>query len=113
MCAVMMRQCRPEHEGADFILQASVQLLLAGLVGLYFWRGRAGRVLTPDGYRCSRADDRRQLSYGCLSYTATPSGMEYQSCFSLTQTCAVGLMMLVSDKVEGLSLIFSGSSGLK
>lgn len=31
--AVMMRQCRPEHEGADFSLQASVQLLLAGLVG--------------------------------------------------------------------------------
>jgi MFS family permease len=31
--AVMMRQCRPEHEGADFTLQASVQLLLAGLVG--------------------------------------------------------------------------------
>ncbi|WP_298185775.1 MFS transporter [uncultured Pseudomonas sp.] len=31
--ALMMRQCRPEHEGADFTLQASVQLLLAGLVG--------------------------------------------------------------------------------
>ncbi|WP_425917760.1 MFS transporter [Pseudomonas sp. GWSMS-1] len=31
--AVMMHQCRPEHEGADFTLQASVQLLLAGLVG--------------------------------------------------------------------------------
>ena len=55
----------------------------------------------------------RQLSYRCLSYTATPSGMAYQSCFSLTQICAVGLMMLVSDKFEGLSLIFSGSSGLK
>jgi MFS family permease len=31
--AVMMQQCRAEHEGADFTLQASVQLLLAGLVG--------------------------------------------------------------------------------
>ncbi|MBX9915456.1 MAG: MFS transporter [Pseudomonadaceae bacterium] len=31
--AVMMRLCRPEHEGADFTLQACVQLLLAGLVG--------------------------------------------------------------------------------
>jgi MFS family permease len=31
--AAMMRQCRPEHEGADFTLQACVQLLLAGLVG--------------------------------------------------------------------------------
>ena len=31
--AVMMSHCRAEHEGADFTLQASVQLLLAGLVG--------------------------------------------------------------------------------
>ena len=31
--AVMMRQCRAEHEGADFTLQACVQLLLAGVVG--------------------------------------------------------------------------------
>ena len=31
--AVMMRQCRAEHEGADFTLQASAQLILAGLVG--------------------------------------------------------------------------------
>jgi MFS family permease len=31
--AVMMRRCRPGHEGADFTLQASVQVLLAGLVG--------------------------------------------------------------------------------
>ena len=31
--AVMMSQCRPEHEGADFTLQASAQLLLAGIVG--------------------------------------------------------------------------------
>ncbi len=31
--AVMMSQCRPEHEGADFTLQASAQLLLAGVVG--------------------------------------------------------------------------------
>jgi predicted MFS family arabinose efflux permease len=45
--AVMMRQCRPEHEGADFTLQASVQLLLAGLVGassgvLANWLGYQG-----------------------------------------------------------------------
>lgn len=31
--AVMMSRCRPEHEGADFTLQASTQLLLVGLVG--------------------------------------------------------------------------------
>jgi MFS family permease len=31
--AVMMRRCRPGHEGADFTLQASAQVLLAGLVG--------------------------------------------------------------------------------
>ena len=31
--AVMMQKCRPEHEGADFTLQASAQVLLAGLVG--------------------------------------------------------------------------------
>lgn len=31
--AVMMSLCRAEHEGADFTLQASTQLLLAGLVG--------------------------------------------------------------------------------
>ena len=31
--AVMMGRCRPEHEGADFTLQASAQLLLSGLVG--------------------------------------------------------------------------------
>jgi MFS family permease len=31
--AVMMRMCRPEHEGADFTLQASAQILLAGVVG--------------------------------------------------------------------------------
>ena len=31
--ARMMRRCRPEHEGADFTLQASAQVLLAGLVG--------------------------------------------------------------------------------
>ena len=44
--ALMMRQCRPEHEGADFTLQASLQLLLAGLVGatsglLATWLGYA------------------------------------------------------------------------
>ncbi len=31
--AVMMQRCRPEHEGADFTLQASAQVLLAGIVG--------------------------------------------------------------------------------
>jgi MFS family permease len=31
--AVMMRMCRPEHEGADFTLQASAQILLAGIIG--------------------------------------------------------------------------------
>jgi hypothetical protein len=29
----MMRMCRPEHEGADFTLQASAQILLAGVIG--------------------------------------------------------------------------------
>ncbi|GAB3554031.1 MFS transporter [Noviherbaspirillum agri] len=31
--AVMMNQCRPEHEGADFTLQACAQVVLAGVVG--------------------------------------------------------------------------------
>ncbi len=31
--AAMMRMSRPEHEGADFTLQASAQLLLSGFVG--------------------------------------------------------------------------------
>lgn len=31
--AVMMGRCRPAHEGADFTLQASAQVLLSGLVG--------------------------------------------------------------------------------
>lgn len=33
--AAMMRQCRPDHEGADFTLQAAVQLLLGGIVGAF------------------------------------------------------------------------------
>ncbi|MBS7662660.1 MFS transporter [Pseudomonas lalucatii] len=48
--AAMMRQCRAEHEGADFTLQASAQLLLGGLVGaasglLATWLGYAGLFL--------------------------------------------------------------------
>lgn len=31
--AVMMNQCRPEHEGADFTIQASAQVVLSGIVG--------------------------------------------------------------------------------
>ena len=31
--AAMMSVCRPQHEGADFTLQASMQILLAGFVG--------------------------------------------------------------------------------
>jgi hypothetical protein len=31
--AGMMCMCRAEHEGADFTVQASVQVLLAGVVG--------------------------------------------------------------------------------
>ena len=59
--AAMMRQCRAEHEGADFTLQASVQLLLAGLVGassgwlaqqlgfagLFTWAGLLGLLALP------------------------------------------------------------------
>jgi hypothetical protein len=29
----MMQKCRPEHEGGDVTLQASAQVLFAGLVG--------------------------------------------------------------------------------
>ncbi|SER29691.1 Major Facilitator Superfamily protein [Pseudomonas cuatrocienegasensis] len=48
--AAMMRMCRPEHEGADFTLQASAQLLLAGVVGassgaLAKWLGYDGLFL--------------------------------------------------------------------
>lgn len=31
--AMMMNQCRPEHEGADFTIQACVQVVLAGVAG--------------------------------------------------------------------------------
>ena len=31
--AAMMRQCRPDHEGADYTLQASAQVLLGSVVG--------------------------------------------------------------------------------
>lgn len=31
--AAMMQWCRPEHEGADFTLQASIQVMFAGLIG--------------------------------------------------------------------------------
>ena len=31
--AVMMNRCRPEHEGADFTIQACAQVVLAGIVG--------------------------------------------------------------------------------
>jgi len=31
--AMMMNQCRPEHEGADFTLQACSQVVLAGVIG--------------------------------------------------------------------------------
>lgn len=52
--AVMMHQCRREHEGADFTLQASVQLLLAGLVGatsglLAKWLGYQALFLCAGG----------------------------------------------------------------
>lgn len=31
--AAMMNQCRPEHEGADFTIQACAQVILAGIIG--------------------------------------------------------------------------------
>lgn len=31
--AMMMNQCRPEHEGADFTIQACAQVVLAGVIG--------------------------------------------------------------------------------
>lgn len=44
--AAMMRQCRPDHEGADFTLQASLQLLLGGVVGAL-----SGVLATQLGYQ--------------------------------------------------------------
>lgn len=43
--AAMMQRCRAEHEGADYTLQASIQLLLAGLVG-----GASGVIADAVGY---------------------------------------------------------------
>lgn len=48
--ALMMNQCRPEHEGADFTIQACAQVLIAGLIGamsglLVKWLGYEGHFL--------------------------------------------------------------------
>ena len=48
--AVMMDQCRPEHEGADFTIQACAQVVLAGIVGSLSglsakWLGYEGHFL--------------------------------------------------------------------
>jgi MFS family permease len=43
--ALMMQRCRPEHEGADYTLQASAQILLAGVVG-----GASGVIAKSFGY---------------------------------------------------------------
>jgi hypothetical protein len=47
---MMMNQCRPEHEGADFTIQACAQVILAGIVGsvsglLAKWLGYEGHFL--------------------------------------------------------------------
>ena len=44
--AAMMRQCRPEHEGADYTLQASAQLLLGSVIG-----GASGALANLLGFR--------------------------------------------------------------
>ena len=46
--AMMMNQCRAEHEGADFTLQACAQVVLAGLVGSL--SGVAAKWLGYDGH---------------------------------------------------------------
>ena len=43
--AAMMRQCRPAHEGADYTLQASAQVLLGSVVG-----GASGALAKVFGY---------------------------------------------------------------
>lgn len=45
--AAMMRQCRPGHEGADYTIQASAQLLLGSLVGSA--SGALAKLLGYDG----------------------------------------------------------------
>ena len=52
--AAMMRQCRPGHEGADFTLQASTQILLGGFVGAA--SGVLAKALGYDGlFLCAGA----------------------------------------------------------
>lgn len=46
--AVMMSQCRAAHEGGDFTLQASVQIILAGLVGAM--SGLTAKALGYEGH---------------------------------------------------------------
>lgn len=46
--AMMMNQCRPEHEGADFTLQACAQVVLAGVVGSL--SGLAAKWLGYEGH---------------------------------------------------------------
>ena len=48
--AMMMNQCRPEHEGADFTIQACAQVVLAGIIGSLSglsakWLGYEGHFL--------------------------------------------------------------------
>lgn len=48
--AMMMNQCRPEHEGADFTIQACAQVVLAGIIGSISglsakWLGYEGHFL--------------------------------------------------------------------
>ncbi|MBK6908442.1 MAG: MFS transporter [Rhodocyclaceae bacterium] len=59
--AGMMARCRPEHEGADYTLQASVQLLLAGVVGVF-----SGLLARSVGYEATF------LVAGCLGLLALP-----------------------------------------
>lgn len=48
--ALMMNQCRPQHEGADFTIQACAQVVVAGLIGAMGgwsakWFGYAGHFM--------------------------------------------------------------------
>lgn len=61
--AAMMRHCRESHEGADYTLQASIQIALAGIVG-----ATSGLIANIGGYGFLYASC---AAFGALSFVIT------------------------------------------